>query len=49
MATATTADVSARGRGMTKDEKFVIIFDLAKLMAKDEIPEGRDANAPCAA
>ena len=28
-----------------KGEKFVVIFDLAKLMANDEIPEGRNAAA----
>jgi purine-binding chemotaxis protein CheW len=28
-----------------KGEKFVVIFDLAKLMANDEIPEGREAAA----
>jgi purine-binding chemotaxis protein CheW len=28
-----------------KGEKFVVIFDLAKLMARDEIPEGRAASA----
>ncbi len=28
-----------------KGEKFVVIFDLAKLMAHDEIPEGRNAAA----
>ena len=34
-----------------KGEKFVVIFDLAKLMANDKIPEGRDAgvDAPRAA
>ncbi|MEY9182594.1 purine-binding chemotaxis protein CheW [Bradyrhizobium sp. USDA 326] len=28
-----------------KGEKFVVIFDLAKLMANDKIPAGRDAGA----
>jgi purine-binding chemotaxis protein CheW len=34
-----------------KGEKFVVIFDLAKLMSNDEIPEGRDGpiDAPRAA
>ena len=32
-----------------KGEKFVVIFDLAKLMANDEIPDGRDADASRAA
>ena len=34
-----------------KGEKFIVIFDLAKLMARDEIPEARDAllDAPRAA
>jgi purine-binding chemotaxis protein CheW len=30
-------------------EKFVVIFDLAKLMANDEIPGGAGAEAPRAA
>ncbi|KJC53512.1 chemotaxis protein CheW [Bradyrhizobium sp. LTSP857] len=34
-----------------KGEKFIVIFDLAKLMTRDEIPEARDAlmDAPRAA
>lgn len=28
-----------------KGEKFVVIFDLARLMANDRIPDGRDAGA----
>jgi purine-binding chemotaxis protein CheW len=34
-----------------KSDKFVVIFDLTKLMASDELPEGREASidASCAA
>ena len=32
-----------------KGEKFVVIFDLAKLMAHDQIPESSDTDASRAA